>query len=110
MHICQESIVGISKFCKQPKNKRKWMKIQTQREIYESVTKYQYLSVTNLYQFGKFIYEEKKKHLEDSNHKSKNSMHLSNNYISNPKILEKNQMYVTFQLKFTLHTVMHVYM
>ena len=54
--------------------------------------------------------KKKKKHLEDSNHKSKNSMHLSNNYISNPKILEKNQMYVTFQLKFTLHTVMHVYM
>ena len=39
------------------------MKIQTQREIYESITKYQYLSVTNLYQFGKFIYEEKKKAL-----------------------------------------------
>ena len=45
-------------------------------EIYKSITKYQYLSVTNLYQFGKFINEETKKHLEDSNHKSKNSMHF----------------------------------
>ena len=85
------------------------MKIQTQREIYESITKYQYLSVTNLYQFGKFIYEEKKSTWKIPIINPRIACILSNNYISNPKIPEKNQMYVTFQLKFTLHTVMHVY-
>ena len=79
-------------------------------EIYESITKYQYLSVTNLYQFGKFINEETKNTWKIAIINPRIACILSNNYISNPKILEKNQMYVTFQLRFTSHTVMHVYM
>ena len=86
------------------------MKIQTQREIYESITKYQYLSVTNLYQFGKFINEETKSTWKIPIINPRIACILSNKYMSNPKIPEKNQMYVKFLFRFTLHTVMHVYM
>ena len=51
---------GKIKILQSTKKQTQMMKTQTQREIYESITKYQYLSVTNLYQFGKFINEETK--------------------------------------------------
>ena len=69
------------------------MKIQTQREIHESITKYQYLSVTKIYQFGKFIYEETKSTWKIPIINPRIACILSNNYISNPKIPEKNQRY-----------------